>query len=126
MNLQPVQNGIRTQGDLARYVRGITANAFATAFAYILTPMIRWNLLSATDPRSVAQQALANYERIIDNEITVEDIQELLKPEYRLALENSENKFFWLWRIGMILPARKAAPGRSQDDDTIKSPTHPR
>lgn len=94
MNLQPVQNGIRTQGDLARYVREITANAFTTAFAYILTPMIRLNLLSATDLRSVAQRALANYEQIIDNEITVEDIRKLLKSEYGLVLENSENKFF--------------------------------
>lgn len=89
LSIQRISPVIHTQGDLLRFIRTVSANAVATAFAIIVEPMIREHILPSEELRVTLQRAAAMNEEIADGEISVQDIQQMLLDEYGLKLIDS-------------------------------------
>lgn len=92
LSVQRVSLEIHTRGDLTRFVRTVTANAVAAAFAVIAEPMIREEALPPEDLWSVLRRAAAANEEIADGEISVQDIQQMLLEEFGLQLTDVGNQ----------------------------------
>lgn len=92
LSIQRISPVIHTQGDLSRFIRTVSANAVATAFAIIVEPMIRESILPAEELCIVLRRAAAMNEEIADGELSVRDIQQMLLEEYGLQLKNVNNQ----------------------------------
>ena len=58
----------------------------------VAEPMIREEVLPLDELQIVLQRALSINEEIADGEISVGDIQEMLREEYNLRLSNIEDR----------------------------------
>ena len=92
LSIQRISPVIHTQGDLSRFIRTVSANAVATAFAIIVEPMIREHILPSEELCIVLRRAAAMNEEIADGEISVQDIQQMLLEEYGLRLANDNSQ----------------------------------
>ena len=89
--LKKVNLNIKTQGDLDKFRNCLKRNAQAATFAIILEPTIREHILEEEALKIVIKKVLDMIEEIDAGEISVQDIQEMLKDEYGLCLAQSEN-----------------------------------
>lgn len=89
--LKRVNLDIKTKGDLDRFQNCIRKNAQAATFAIILEPTIREHILEEETLKIIIRKVLDMIEEIDAGEISVQDIQEMLKDEYGLCLSQSEN-----------------------------------
>lgn len=80
---------IRTQGDLARFIRKTGENSVYAAFAVITEPILREKLVEEERLKTVLRKAVQMNEEIRDGELAVEDIQQMLLEEYDILLEQS-------------------------------------
>ena len=92
LSIQRISPVIHTQGDLSRFIRTVSANAVATAFAIIVEPRIREHILPSEELCNVLGRASAMNEEIADGEISVQDIQQMLLEEYGLRLANDSSR----------------------------------
>ena len=92
LSIQRISPVIHTQGDLSRFIRTVSANAVATAFAIIVEPMIREHILPSEELCIVLRRAAAMNEEIADGELSVRDIQQMLLEEYGLRLANDSSR----------------------------------
>ena len=92
LSIQRISPVIHTRGDLSRFIRTVSANAVATAFAIIVEPMIREHILPSEELCIVLRRAAAMNEEIADGELSVRDIQQVLLEEYGLRLANDSSQ----------------------------------
>lgn len=90
LQVRPLSDAIRTQADLTRFVRIVTANATATVFTFIISPVVQQEMLPPEDLRLVIRRAVTNSEEIAAGQLSVQDIQEMLQDEYHLQLNATE------------------------------------
>ena len=84
-----IPTDVRTRGDYERYILRTRDNSLASAFALILEPIIREEMLPEEDLIIMIKRAAAINEEIAAGEITVRDIQEMLLDEYGVELASA-------------------------------------
>ena len=89
-------DGIKTRGDLDRFVRRVERNALHSAFAVIVDPIIEDEMLQQDELAVLLEKACELDREIEDGMITLEDILGVLEEEFSIVLEHSQGevKFF--------------------------------
>lgn len=84
--------GMRTEGDLKRYVRKTEQNALYAAYAIIGRSMIEGSLLPEERIQRVFQKAYSLEDEIVSRRIKLKDIQQVLEDEFGLRLSSHLGK----------------------------------
>lgn len=80
-------DGIKTKGDLDRYIRKVERNALYTSFSYVVEPFVAFKYLPEESLVMLFRKAFDLNEEVITGRITLEDIQGMLEDEYDIQIE---------------------------------------
>lgn len=81
---------IRTQGELARFIRRTDRYALSSAYAILSEPMLTRHLFSDEKIGRIFQKAVDMNEELENGQITLDDLLEVLRDEYGVILEETE------------------------------------
>lgn len=90
--LKKVNLNIKTQGDLNRLQNCLLENTKAATFAIILDPIIHKRMLDEESIKTVIHKVIAMLEELDDEQISLQDIQDMLVDEYGLLLQTVNNQ----------------------------------
>lgn len=85
-------DGIRTKGELDRFIRRVERNALHSAFAVIVDPIIEDEILQQDELAVLLKKACELDKEIEDGMITLEDLLGVLEDEYSIILELSQGE----------------------------------
>lgn len=82
---------IRTQGDLLKFHRKLDRYAMGLAWAILSEPMFSQKIFPDERLGKILEKAMAFDEELKEGRISLEDIQEMLREEYGIILEERDH-----------------------------------
>lgn len=85
-------DGIRTLGDLERFIRRAERNGLYSSFALVVEPLVAFETLPEATLMRLFRKAWSLNDELKTDRITLQDLQGVLEDEYKLRLEYANGK----------------------------------